>query len=158
MKNLLTRLVPGVLALCLCLSACGDGGKTAAKSYDPAATAQALLDSTAFTDTLDTLDKDTAAAMYGIDASTITDSAVYTSLSMGAEEIAVLTLTDEAAAKTAKEALDKRVSDQITALESYMPGEVDKLNHAIVEQTGNTALLVVAADADAARSVLDSLN
>ena len=158
MKNLLTRLVPGVLALCLCLSACGGGGKAAAKSYDPAATAQALLDSTAFTDTLDTLDKDTAAAMYGIDASTITDSAVYTSLSMGAEEIAVLTLTDEAAAKTAKEALDKRVSDQITALESYMPGEVDKLNHAIVEQTGNTALLVVAADADAARSVLDSLN
>ena len=148
MKNLLTRLLPGVLALCLTLSACGGGGS--AKSYDPAATAKALLESDAFSDTLDTLD--------GIDASTITDCVVYTSLSMGAEEIAVLTLTDEAAAKTAKEALDKRVSDQITALESYMPGEVDKLNHAIVEQTGNTALLVVAADADAARSVLDSLN
>ena len=131
MKNLLTRLVPGVLALCLCLSACGGGGKTAAKSYDPAATAQALLDSRAFTDTLDTLDKDTAAAMYGIDAST---------------------------AKTAKEALDKRVSDQIEALKSYMPAEVDKLNHAIVEQSGNTALLVVAADADAAQKVLDGLN
>ena len=156
MKNLLTRLLPGVLALCLCLSACGGGGS--AKSYDPAATAKALLESDAFSDTLDTLDKDTAATMYGIDASTITDCVVYTSLSMGAEEIAVLTLTDETAAKTAKEALDKRVSDQITALESYMPGEVDKLNHAIVEQTGNTALLVVAADADAARSVLDSLN
>lgn len=158
MKNLLIRLVPGVLALCLCLSACGGGGETAAKNYDPAATAQALLDSRAFTDTLDTLDKDTAAAMYGIDASTITDSAVYTSLSMGAEEIAVLTLTDEAAAKTAKEALDKRVSDQIEALKSYMPAEVDKLNHAIVEQSGNTALLVVAADAAAAQKVLDGLN
>lgn len=157
MKNLLIRLVPGVLALCLCLSACGGGGQTA-KSYDPAATAKALLDSTAFTDTLDTLDKDTAATMYGIDPSTITDCAVYTSLSMGAEEIAVLTLTDEEAAKTAKTALDKRVSDQITALESYMPAEVDKLNHAIVEQTGNTALLVVAADADAAQKVLDGLN
>ena len=156
MKNLLKRLLLGVLALCLCLSACGGG--SSAKSYDPAATAKALLESDAFSDTLDTLDKDTAATMYGIDPATITDCAVYASLSMGAEEIAVLTLTDADAAKTAKEALDKRVSDQITALESYMPGEVDKPNHAIVEQTGNTALLVVAADADAARSVLDSLN
>lgn len=155
MKHLLVRLLPGVLALCLCLTACGGGDS--AQSYDPAATAQALLDSSAFSDSLDSLDKDTAAVLYGIDASTITDCAVYTSLSMGAEEIAVLTLTDEAAAQTAKTALDKRVSDQIAALESYMPDEVDKLNHAIVEQKGNSALLVVAADADAARSVLDGL-
>lgn len=155
MKKLLIRLLPGVLALSLCLAACGGG---AAKQYDPAATAQALLDSTAFTDTLEALDKDTAAALYGLDAASITDCAVYTSLSMGAEEIAVLTLTDADAAKTAREALDKRVSDQIAALESYMPGEVGKLNHAIVEQTGSTALLVVAADAGAAQSVLDGLN
>lgn len=156
MKKLMTRLLPGLLALCLCLSACGGGGS--AKSYDPAAAAQTLMDSGAFTDTLEQLDKDTAAALYGIDAASITDCAVYASLSMGAEEIAVLTLTDEAAAKTAKTALDKRVADQTAALESYMPGEVDKLNHAIVEQSGNTALLVVAADADLARSTLDGLN
>ena len=156
MKNLLTKLLPGVLALCLCLAACGGG--SAAKGYDPAAAAQALLDSAAFSDTLEQLDKDTAAALYGIDAASITDCAVYASLSMGAEEIAVLTLTDEAAAQTAKTALEKRVSDQIAALESYMPGEVDKLNHAIVEQTGTTALLVVAADAAAAQSALDSLS
>ena len=154
MKHLLVRLLPGVLALCLCLAACGGDS---AQSYDPAATAQALLDSTAFSDALDSLDKDTAAALYGIDPATITDCAVYTSLSMGAEEIAVLTLTDEAAAQTAKTALDKRVSDQIAALESYMPDEVDKLNHAIVKQTGNSALLVVAADAGAAQSVLNNL-
>lgn len=155
MKHLLVRLLPGVLALCLCLTACSGGDS--AQGYDPAATAQALLDSTAFSDSLDSLDKDTAAVLYGIDAATITDCAVYTSLSMGAEEIAVLTLTDEGAAQTAKAALDKRVSDQIAALKSYMPNEVDKLNHAIVEQKGNSALLVVAADAAAAQSVLDGL-
>ena len=38
-----------------------------------------------------------------------------------------------------------------------MLDEVDKLNHAIVKQTGNSALLVVAADAGAAQSVLDNL-
>ena len=154
MKKLLTRLLPGVLVLSLCLAACGGG---AAKSYIPADTAKALLDSTAFTDTLEQLDKDTAAGLYGIDAASITDCAVYASLSMGAEEIAVLTLTGEEAARAAKTALDKRVSDQTAALKSYMPGEVDKLNHAIVEQSGTTALLVVAADAAAAQSVLDSL-
>lgn len=153
MKKRLTKLLPGILALCLCLAACGGG----AKGYDPAETAKALLDSAAFSDTLEELDKETAAALYGMDAASISDCAVYASLSMGAEEIAVLTLTDEAAAQTAKAALDKRVSDQIAALESYMPGEVDKLNHAIVEQTGSTALLVVAADAEAAQSVLDGL-
>ena len=39
MKHLLVRLLPGVLALCLCLAACGGDS---AQSYDPAATAQAL--------------------------------------------------------------------------------------------------------------------
>ncbi len=155
MNQFAARLLPGAAALCLCLSACGGG--SAPKSYDPKTTAQALLDSGAFTDTLEVLEADVAAQMYGIDGETITDCAVYTSLSMGAEEIAVLTLTDETAAQTAKTALEKRVSDQITALESYMPDEVGKLNHAIVEQAGNTALLVVAADADKAQSTLNGL-
>ena len=66
--------------------------------YDPETAAQALLDSGAFSDALDTVDQDTAAALYGIDADTITGSAVYTSPSAGAEEIAVLVLTDEDAA------------------------------------------------------------
>ncbi len=157
MKKLFARLLPGVLALGLLLSACGGGG-SAAKSYDPKTTAQALLDSGAFSDALDTLDADVAADMYGIDGETVTDCVVYASLSMGAEEIAVFTLTDEAAAQAAKTALEKRVDDQITALKSYMPDEVGKLEHAIVEQSGNTALLVVAADADKAQSTLDGLN
>ena len=156
MKKLMTRLLPGLVCVCLCLSACGGGDS--AKSYDPAATAQALMDSGAFTDTLEALDKDTAAALYGMDAAAITDCAVYTSLSMGAEEIAVLTLADEEAAKAAKTALEKRVADQTAALESYMPDEVDKLNHAIMEQSVNTALLVVAADADKSQRALDGLN
>ena len=147
MKSLLIRLMPAAL-LCLALTACGGGGAVGQTPYDPETAAQALLDSGAFSDALDTVDQDTAAALYGIDADTITGSAVYTSLSAGAEEIAVLVLTDE---------LEARVADQKAVLESYQPDEVSKLDSAIVEQRGNSVLLAVAADAEKARAALDGL-
>ena len=43
-KHILTRLVPAALVLCLTLTACGSKDSGSA-GYDPAATAQALLDS-----------------------------------------------------------------------------------------------------------------
>ena len=154
MKSLLIRLMPAAL-LCLALTACGGGGAVGQTPYDPETAAQALLDSGAFSDALDTVDQDTAAALYGIDADTITGSAVYTSLSAGAEEIAVLVLTDAAAA--ALDGLEARVADQKAVLESYQPDEVSKLDSAIVEQRGNSVLLAVAADAEKARAALDGL-
>ena len=127
MKSLLIRLMPAAL-LCLALTACGGGGAVGQTPYDPETAAQALLDSGAFSDALDTVDQDTAAALYGIDADTITGSAVYTSLSAGAEEIAVLVLTDEDAAAAALDGLEARVADQKAVLESYQPDEVSKLD------------------------------
>ena len=156
MKSLLIRLMPAAL-LCLALTACGGGGAVGQTPYDPETAAQALLDSGAFSDALDTVDQDTAAALYGIDADTITGSAVYTSLSAGAEEIAVLVLTDEDAAAAALDGLEARVADQKAVLESYQPDEVSKLDSAIVEQRGNSVLLAVAAAAAKARAALDGL-
>lgn len=160
MKTILMRLLPAALTLCLALTACGGGGgdSQAAEEFDPAATAQALLDSGAFEDSLDTIDTDTAAGLYGLDASTITDGTVYTSLSAGAEEIAVLVLSDADAAAAAMDALEERVADQRAALESYQPDEVTKLDNAILEQRGNSVLLAVAADAEAARTAIDGLS
>ena len=163
MKSLLIRLMPAAL-LCLALTACGGGGAVGQTPYDPETAAQALLDSGAFSDALDTVDQDTAAALYGIDADTITGSAVYTAeflktcgISAGAEEIAVLVLTDEDAAAAALDGLESRVADQKAVLESYQPDEVSKLDSAIVEQRGNSVLLAVAADAEKARAALDGL-
>lgn len=158
MRNLMARLLLPALLLGTLLTACG-GGETAAKAYDPAATAQALLDSTAFSEPLEEMSLDLVCGpLYDIDAANVTGSAVYTSLTAGAEEIAVLTLKDEDAAKAALEALKTRVSDQTEALKDYQPDEVAKLDKAIVEQQGNSVLLVVAADADAAQQVLTGLD
>ena len=157
MKTLMLRLIPAALTLCLTLAACGGGGDTAQEAFDPAATAQALLDSGAFEDTLDTVTADVAATLYGVDAADITDCAVYTSLSAGAEEIAVLVMADADAAAAALEGLEARVADQKAALESYQPDEVAKLDSAI-EQRGSSVLLAVAADAEAAQAAIDGLS
>lgn len=160
MKTMLLRLIPAALTLCLTLSACGgdSGGSQTAGAFDPDAAAQALLDSGAFTETLEEVDADVATMLYGVDAADITDCAVYTSLSAGAEEIAVLVMADETAASAAMDGLEKRVADQKAALESYQPDEVAKLDNAILEQRGSSVLLAVCADADAARAAIDGLS
>lgn len=152
MRSLMMKLIPAALCLCLALTACGAPAQK--EAFDPEKTAQALLDSGAFEDTLDTIDQDAAIELYGLDAATVTGCVVYTSLSAGAEEIAVLTLTDEDAAAAALGQLEQRVADQKTALESYQPEEVAKLDKAILEQRGASVLLAVAADADAAKASL----
>lgn len=156
MKRYFGCLLPLALALCLLVSACGQSEQV--KEYDPAATAQALLDCGGFSQALDTVDKQTACtALYFLDEDTVTDCAVYTSLTAGAEEIAVLALTDEQAAKDALTALETRVEDQKAALKDYQPEEVAKLDDAIVDRQGNTVLLVVAADRDLAQAALNEL-
>ena len=151
-KNLGAAIAALAAAMTLVLCACGGGG--AAEPFDPASTASALLDSGAFSENLEQLDQDVACMLYGIDESTVTGSAVYGSTGATAEEVAVFTLTDETAAQAAKTALETRVAAQKTALESYLPVEIVKLDAAIIEQRGSSVLMVVAADAEAAQAVL----
>ena len=148
MKQLF-HIVPAVLALCLTLSACG-GGNEEAVAFDPAVTAQSLLDSGAFSDALEEVNTSVAATLYGVDEADIADGAVYMSLSAGAEEIAVLVLSDADAAAAAMEGLEAHVADQRAALENYQPDEVSKLDGAILQQKGNSVLLEVCADPEAA--------
>ena len=131
---MLMRLIPAALTLCLALTACGgdSGGSQTAGAFDPAATAQALLDSGAFSDALEEVDVSVAATLYGVDEADITDGKVYMSLSAGAEEIAVLVMANETSATAAMDGLEKRVADQKAALESYQPDEVAKLDSAIL--------------------------
>ena len=155
MKQLF-HIVPAVLALCLTLSACG-GGNEEAVAFDPAVTAQSLLDSGAFSDALEEVGTSVAATLYGVDEADIADGAVYMSLSAGAEEIAVLVLSDADAAAAAMEGLEAHVADQRAALESYQPDEVSKLDGAILQQKGSSVLLAVCADPEAAKAVLAEL-
>ncbi len=142
-------------ALLLALSAaCSSGQPEAAAAYDPASTAQALLDSGAFSQELEALDADIIAPNYGL-TDEPEEAVAYTSLEGGYEQLAVLKLADEAAAKTACDTLTAYVAAQkeTEADVQYKPEDLPKLEQAVVKQAGNTVLLVVANDyakADAA--------
>lgn len=144
-------LLPLTLALLLC--ACGSGSGNV-EPFDPAAAAGSLLSSQAFSEPLESIDQDVACMLYGIDESTVTDSAVYGSTGATAEEIAVFTFSDADGAAAGKAALETRVADQKSVLESYQPAEIVKLDAARVEQRGNSVLLVVASDSEAAAAAL----
>lgn len=129
--------------LCMALAACG--GKEPAP-FDPENDAKALMDTSGvFSGALTEIDEASACALYGIDESTVTASAVYGSTS-SAEELAIFTFTDDTAAQTAGEQLGYRVEDRRDELENYLPGELPKLDKAVVEVRKNSALLVIAAD------------
>ena len=133
-------------AAVLGLSLTGCGGEKEAASFDPAADAKALMETEGvFSGTLTEIDQAVACALYGIDESTVTASAVYGSTST-AEELAVFTFSDETAAQTAGELLGYRVEDRKEELENYLPGELPKLDKAVIEVRGSSALLVIAAD------------
>lgn len=141
MKKFLSVLCAAIL--CIALAACG--GKEAAP-FDPENDAKALMDTSGvFSGALTEIDQVTACALYGIDESTVTASAVYGSTT-SAEELAIFTFSDETAAQTAGELLGYRVEDRKDELENYLPDELPKLDKAVVEVRKNSALLVISAD------------
>ena len=143
------------LAFTLILAACSGGGAPAG-AYDPDATAQALLDSGAFSEALEALDADLIPSLYGLESQPEA-AAVYTSTGATAEEIAVLVFSTQEEADDARKALEARVTDQKDACEGYLPAELPKLEQAIVKESGSSVLLVVANDSQAAQAALDGL-
>lgn len=132
-------------ALGLSLAACG-GDSSAPAPFDPEADGKTLLETEGvFSGSLTAIDQDVACTLYGIDESTVTASAVYGS-TVSAEELAIFTFSDETAAQTAGEQLGYRVEDRREELENYLPEELPKLDKAVIEVRGTSALLVIAAD------------
>ena len=151
------KLLPIVLALSLALSlsACG-GGEESYKPED----VRAMADAGAFSEELEELDGDTAFALYGLadrglEREDLTDCASLRSGGGTCEEGAVLVLSDRDKARDAAEALYTYNSRQIEANEDYRPGEIPKLKEVYIDVRGNTVLMVVAGDLDAAKDAVD---
>lgn len=149
------KLLPSFLALVLLLSSCG--GKTADSYYDLQAT-QALVDAGAFSVELEALEADLLYDFsgYGMDISKLTGSKALTA-SGYAEQVSVTIWKTEDDAKAAAVSFEEYLQDMKDTYKSYAPLEVDKLEHAILQQKGNSVLLIVPADAEAAQAAVERL-
>ena len=142
------------LSLALALAACG-GKEEKYTTGD----VQAMVDAGAFSEELEELDGDTAfmlykLADYDLEREDLKDCAVQRSAGATCEEGAVLVFTSADKAKTAKGALEDYVQGQIDANTDYRPAEIPKLEEALVDVRGETLLLVVANDLEAAKEAL----
>ena len=120
-----------------------------------------ILDSGAFTDELEELDCDTAWALYQLDSSGLereqfVDGVIYRSAGATCEEVALLMFEDDATAATVKNTMGTYVQNQIEENRDYRPGEIPKLEDALLQQQGSTVLLVVSADGQAVNGVLEA--
>ena len=145
-----------MLAAALCaaaLTGCGGSG-TGGNAYTTG-DADKIAQAGAFSEELESVDGDTAFALYGLadaglDRAQLTDCAVLRSAGATCEEAAVLILDSEAAAQTAMTALDGYLQKQIDTNKDYRPEEIPKLESAWTSARKNTVLLVVAENMNAA--------
>ena len=149
------RVLAPVLALMLVLAACSAGPKAADYTVEDA---QKLLEAGAFSGEMEAVDGDVVSALYGLDSGTVQACAGYMAIntSVSADEVTVLVLADEEGAKAAAEACQKRVASQIESCRDYCPGQVPRLEEAVISRRGNTVLLAVG-DPDKLPQALDEL-
>lgn len=146
-----------MLALTLALTACG-GGAGNSDRYEAAQTA-AMAEAGAFSEELEEVDADTAFALYrlagaGLSREDLKECAVLRSAGATCEEGAVLVFASADQAEAAQSALEDYVQSQIDANTDYRPAEIPKLESALVDRRGETLLLVVASDLDAAKGAV----
>lgn len=148
------KMLCGVVCCLLMLTACAkDSGST---PFDPSETTRALLDSGAFSETLEELDYEIAAMLFGLsgDAGQYEGTMLYYSTGATSETVAVVCARETDQTAAVEKTLNGWVESQIEAVRNYQPDEVEKLEHAIVETRGNTVLLAVAADWEKARAAI----
>lgn len=160
MKKCFTMALAFVLSLCL--AACGDRAQNDASPLYNVSYAAAMAEAGAFSESLEEVDTDTAfllyrLADYGLTREDLKDCAVLRSAGATCEEGAVLVFTSDDKAKMAEDALKDYIQGQIEANTDYRPAEIPKLEEAIVDVRGETLLLVVANDLDAAKEAFTQI-
>lgn len=120
--------------------------------------AQVLMDAGVFDGEMGQIDLDTVAMLYDIDRDTIQDGVSYlaSNTSVSADELTILILTDEEAAKSAETACEKRLDNQLKSAKNYTPAAVPRLEGAVIRRVDNTVLLAVG-DPSKLPSVVDQL-
>lgn len=157
------KLLSLTLALALGLTACGGGGSGGTPPLYSSGDVTKISESGAFDRELydlEELDADTAFMVYGLEGyglarEDMKECTVLSSAGATCEEAAVLVLADADKAETAEDALKNYIQSQISANEDYRPDEIPKLKDAYLDRRGESLLLVVASDVEAAKEAVE---
>ena len=137
MKNTLIGLLTVVLILMSACSAPPDEGQ----NIDLDGLAEDLLESGIFEEELNPADGETAKKLYGIDNAA--SFQLYAGSGATASELALLEFETEDDADAALPLARERMAAQKESFASYLPGEVKKLEDAVVEQHGRYVVVCV---------------
>ena len=146
------RVIASIAAILLgvCLLA-GCGSKKAMNTDE---VSSRLLKEITYQDSLSPMDLDTAGMFLNLSGIDVKSAAIYESSGWTAEEIIVMECASSADADKAKAMMEARVSEQQTNFVDYVPEEMDKLNAAVIVESGNFAVLSVSDEPEKARSLL----
>ncbi len=137
MKNTLIVLMTAVLIL---MSACS-APPNAKQDVALDELAKELLESDVFEETLTLADEGIAKKLYGIDNAL--SFQLYVGSGATSSELALLEFETEEDAKAALPLAQARVDVQTESFASYLPGEVKKLEDAVIEQHGRYVVVCV---------------
>lgn len=153
------KLMCALMALACLLGVTGCGGASGTEGATPMKPSVVwdILDAGACSEELEELDMDTAwmlfkLADYGLERDSLTDGAYFRSAGGTCEEVALLVFDSHESGQKAMEALADYVAAQIEANRDYRPADIPKLENAWQFQAGNTVLLAVVNDLEAAQN------
>lgn len=136
-------------ALAVIMAGCG----STAKEIDAAALAESLVNEITYEDKLESVDADTI-SMY-IEVPENTDSVMYMGSGSTAEEVAVFTSKDAAAAGETLKKVQEHLDDQTASFKAYKAEEAKRVEDAVLKQEGNYVILCVSGDADKANEIIE---
>lgn len=155
MKRFAALAAAACLSLSLFAGCSGNGGKTI--TAPTSEVAQKLMDTLSFEYPLNELPADAANRLYKLDGEILEEQAVYVGTGGAlADEVSVWRVKDEKDAKTVQEAAEQRVENQKVSFKDYVPEEMPKLEKAVITVDGDTVILCVSANPDAAKEVIAS--
>lgn len=148
MKHLIALVLAGVLLL---LSACGAPTGTEDMEIDMEALAGKLLESELFEETLNKVDDGITEILYNIDGAST--ALVYVGTGAVADELALFEFSNDAGAQSAISLAEARIAAQKDSFATYIPEEVPKLDHAVIETYGRY-LIVCVSDGEGASEII----
>ena len=141
-----------VILLAAFLTGCGGGKKEVKVDVNALASE---LNGCVTSDTLTQTAAEMIPTIYYLSADEAVSACAYMSAGSTACEVAVIESKDEDSAKKITEQFKQRVSSQSELYASYNPGEVEKLDQAVISSAGKYAVLAVTDDAKKAKEIIN---